>query len=509
MAPWPGRPGPDTDGAMTNVIPFTSRAKLGGDWTTSERERLEDLAARLSSGGAHVSAVFGSTDAGDPWCVVTDENQDVLIHVARIDGQFVIHQAAQDAVQQGDSLWGAFDRILGADWRGDHDDDDVVISLHGRQAQSLLALVAAAGFFFETQQAASHGDDAASPPARHDDHGGASDAAAAALPADHAPRREGLDSPVAQAATTSADAPASASASLAHAEAAAPAPLVETGPAPAHAASSSETLAAAHPATTFAVATGPQFLALHGAGGETLGGGTSLHQVLNGGAGDDVLRGGAGGDTLSGGAGNDLLDGRGAPHGQVDLLDGGAGNDRLVLHNTTVATGGTGADTFVVSTPPAVARTTAPTPAQPSGQPQDHTPAFTQMTGGPATTTPPTTQAQPLGTVTDFKAQDGDRLEFAPGAHVTVVSKTPVADVIDHEMTFATSLARTPIPGVRVGLDFDGDGKEDGYVLLGGADAASFTLDPGKSVAGAAEANPLDHGALQGAHWDNGAFLLA
>ncbi|MDP3593908.1 MAG: calcium-binding protein, partial [Phenylobacterium sp.] len=79
---------------MSNVVPFEPRPSAGGGWTAAERARLSDLADRLSASGAKVEVVYGMTDEGDPWCVIKDENEEVLIHVARINGQFVIHDAS-------------------------------------------------------------------------------------------------------------------------------------------------------------------------------------------------------------------------------------------------------------------------------------------------------------------------------------------------------------------------------------------------------------------------------
>jgi hypothetical protein len=125
-----------------NVIPFGPPAN-SGDWTAAELERLSELSDRLEAQGARVETAYGVSDAGDPWCAITDAQGEVLIHVARIDGRFVIHDAAADAVQDGDSLWSAFDRVLGDVWRDGRKTGDV-IPLH--QAQVLLALVAALAF---------------------------------------------------------------------------------------------------------------------------------------------------------------------------------------------------------------------------------------------------------------------------------------------------------------------------------------------------------------------------
>lgn len=78
------------------------------------------------------------------------------------------------------------------------------------------------------------------------------------------------------------------------------------------------------------------------------GGNDALHGYL----GDDSLDGGAGKDTLFGGHGNDTLSGLapdGAdPAGDIDYLNGGAGDDVIRLGASDIATGGTGADSFIL-----------------------------------------------------------------------------------------------------------------------------------------------------------------
>lgn len=426
---------------MSNVVPFVPRA-AGGDWTAGERERLTELAGKLQAEGAHVDAAYGVSDAGDPWCVITDADDEVLIHVARIDGQFVIHDAAADAIEEDDTLWSAFERLMGPGWRDGRDDNDMVVPL--RQAQSVLALVAAMLFVREFL----HADGQADAPAPAEaGHGAALAQAGAALaiathdvqaaqpavhtpaPEDSSPRRQAL---VARSAETASESPADTT--LAHAEA--PAPAATSAPA----------IAAPLQPMTLAQASIPATgQAMHGGDGG---------QTLHGGAGDDLIVGGRGGDHLIGGGGDDTLIGRGAGPGQVDLLEGGAGNDRIYLAERTVAIGGEGHDTFVLPDPPK--------------------PEAAQAKAGDGAATPSTaTQTTPVtGVVLDFTTDD--RLVF--GQTGKVVSVTTVVDVLDGYHGFAT-LARQPAtPGVQVGIDYDGDGSADTYVLIAGTGATSIKV---------------------------------
>ena len=445
---------------MSNIVPFIPRA-AGGDWTAGERERLSELAGKLTAGGANVDAAYGVSDAGDPWCVITDETDEVLIHVARIDGQFVIHDAAADAVQEEDTLWSAFERLMGPGWR-EHDDDDRVIPL--RQAQSLLALVAALLFVREIahQQDPTPHDDgpdathvaagaeiAALPPSAHEGGVTAPNPQTQA-PEDNSPRRQAL---VAKSAETPSEGAT---------QAASPAP---------------EPVAPHEPAAPLALAQASPALEL---GNIVVGGDGGV--TLTGGAGNDVLLGGKSGDHLIGGAGNDTLIGNGAHVGEIDLLEGGAGDDRLILGARTVAIGGEGHDTFVV---PSLAPT--PEPAKPDAPP-----------------TPPQTS----GVILDFTTED--RLELAPTA--TIVSVTQTADVLSGLHGF-TALAKTPVtPGVNVGIDLDGDGRADTYVLVAGSGTSSLVVTAPKAGSSPAEPTETDHGGIVltgGAHTGAGDWVVS
>lgn len=404
---------------MTNVVPFTPRANAGGGWSAQERARLSELADRLAANGIKVEVVYGVTDEGDPWCVIKDDQEEVLIHVARIDGQFVIHDAAADAIQQGETLWSACDRLLGGDWREAR--EDVVVSLSARQMQTFMAVVVAATFIQQADDAQAavtpQAETAHAPPP-------IMVAAAQAVVADGAdqqrpdllaPEKRPAEGSARTAATLVSDAAAGSE----------PPPVVTAAvePPPASVAAPVET--APEPTSTPILVEAAPIPK----GGETLRGGDG-DDTLQGGDGDDSLLGGAGSDHLYGGDGNDTLDGGVAQQGEVDFLDGGAGDDQIQMTSATIARGGEGADAFVFHGPPA--------------------------TNGL------------LGVVTDFSLGDGDRLVFQGREAATIVSVQPKPDILEgreNAFTAGTNVAKTE-PGVRVGVDLDGDGKEDGYVLL-------------------------------------------
>lgn len=406
---------------MSNVLQFEPRPSAGGGWTAAERARLSDLADRLSADGAKVEVVYGTTDEGDPWCVIKDENEEVLIHVARINGQFVIHDASADAVQEGDTLWSACDRLLGGDWREIR--EDVVVSLSARQVQTFIALVVAGTFIYDIEHAEAAPDTTSDEPAAPAPDLVSVVATEAAQASTEEQRQDLLALQHGPAGDT-APAGLSPEAGTAPAEPmTAPAPLDTSAPdeAPSENEAMVVALAAPLPAST------PGQVIKGSDGDDTLRGGDG-EDTLHGGAGDDSLSGGAGADHLYGGAGADTLDGGGAPVGRFDLLDGGEGDDQIELAPTTLALGGAGADTFVLHDRPA-----------PDGL---------------------------LGMIFDFSAEQGDRLVNTQGKDV--LARPEHGDPTQGGQTLASLATRTPQPGQRVFLDIDGDGQEDGYAFLAG-----------------------------------------
>lgn len=452
---------------MSNVVPFEPRPSAGGGWTAAERERLSELSDRLSANGAKVEVVYGMTDEGDPWCVIKDENEEVLIHVARINGQFVIHDASADSVQEGDTLWSACDRLLGGDWREIR--EDVVVSLSARQVQTFMALVVAGTFIYDIEHAEAAVDvTAAEPPPAAPAL--VSVAAIEAAQASTEEQRQDLlalqQGPNRDVGSPTALAPE-------------PETVLEAADAP-------TTIEPAKPeAPSASEAATPLAAPLHeSAAGLTLTGtdgdddlrGGDGDDTLQGGAGDDSLSGGAGADHLLGGSGADTLDGGGAPEGRFDFLDGGEGDDQIHLAPTTLAAGGAGADTFVL-------------PDRPGADGL-------------------------LGAIFDFSAAQGDRLVNAEGKSVNVVGRTEQTDATELVHTFDSVATHLMVPGQRILLDIDHDGAQDGYVFLAGPGikVPDFAVDimktmpepPVPSLVFVLGPDPLDESAAS-----SGNFLLS
>jgi hypothetical protein len=118
------------------------------------------------------------------------------------------------------------------------------------------------------------------------------------------------------------------------------------------------------------------------------------------------------------------------------------------MNARVVASGGAGADTFLVS----------------AEQPTDKFAAL-------------------LGVVLDYSAANGDHLAVMGDGRMTVVSTASVKDVIaaqvqaldDTAMAQAADVGHA-VSGARIGFDIDGDGREDVFILLGGATSATFRV---------------------------------
>lgn len=431
-----------------DILPFVRTLTQSRDWSPVERDRLEALGAQLAGQAGGIEISFGRTDDGDPWCVVTDEDGEVLVHVARIGGRVIVHRAADDVVQESGDLRTALHSMLGADWQGTALPDPgqpvvVPFAVHGRRAQTLAALVVANAFF-----------EAFDP---------FPDAAHAAMPQDQeeASRRDSLfaaaEAPmVEERATTDGHEVKRRFDVLVAAEAVLPDALTlpqHGAPIPNHGEMHHAAAVAERPANEPAAEPegGVTLMAelvaalqqdqhwdamlIGGAGDDRLVG-SDERDLIMGGDGDDVLLGGLGGDRLIGGNGNDLLDGGPAQEGVVDLLDGGAGDDRLMLNASTVALGGAGADSFIVAAPP---------PAADGGS------------------------SMRLGILLDFTPEAGDRLAFAPGVSPDVTSAVRVEDLLTQAPDlFPATPDVPPMPGFRVGYDFNADGREDGHLLING-----------------------------------------
>lgn len=315
---------------MGDVLNFIRVIRQTGQWTNQEKAELFRLTDALSAESVEIETASGVSDGGDPWFVIYHAvTGDVLVHVARIAGKFVVHEMSRDVLLEGEDLR----RLLGrASGRG----EDLFA-----QAQNVVVLAALAmvvDFYLSTEPAAA---------AQATDRVLEDDAAVTALiPAfnllvDSVPTdisehgvtvRNDNDRPHLAALPVLAESLLSdaghddvrSSSALARTRADMPTeeihhpPLIDI---PAF------LPVTASPASTLTL--------VGGAGNDTLIGGDG-HDLLVGGDGDDLLEGRAGNDTLIGGVGH-------------DTLVGGDGDDTLILEAEDIAFGGAGADNFVVT----------------------------------------------------------------------------------------------------------------------------------------------------------------
>lgn len=304
---------------MGDIVPFIARVRDTGDWSPGERARLEEFGERLAASGARIEVIFGTTDEGDPWCVVKDHNEDVLVHVARIDGRFVVYSAIEDAVAEDTDLHEALRHRL-AD-AVEIPTGQVLPFALPREAQTFVALLVATAFFYETGAL----DSAFDPPAPPAELEAQPDPDQPSATAD---RDEVHERNVVTQGALFAESilPNAVSRELL---AMAPVNLGNELPPPL----SPKDLPQVTPLETTTRQPAAVMLARSEA--------QTAVERLNGEPMGERIVGTSGADTL-----------RGAT---LDTLEGGAGDDRLVLAGAT-AIGGPGADIFVISAPAIMGR---------------------------------------------------------------------------------------------------------------------------------------------------------
>lgn len=430
---------------MGEVLAFAPRPPAG-DWTASERGLLLLLTQHLEKSYGEIDAIFGQTDSGDPWYVVTDANQDVLVHVARIEGQFVVHDAAVDVFHQVGSLWSALRQMLASG--ASEEPAGVVVAFNpaSREAQSFLSLVIAVGLYLELRDAGfgeiGRLDFEGLPRSGDLSFEGVNSKLVAALKLDEGRVGERAQLPppandVAAAPPIKADgikvAPVEThQAGLAGLGLFRVPPVEATKSQPS---SSEQPL----PTQQDAPPPAPQ-------GGETQGF-TGVASVMTGTSNNDKMTGSPDADVIRGGGGDDYINGGGARSG-IDRIDGGAGDDRIVMNARVVASGGEGGDTFLLSAAP----------------PANKVEAL-------------------LGVVLDYSAAKGDQLAVQGKGQMTVVSAETVKNVLAAQQAalgeatahLVSDITHT-VAGARIGFDINGDGREDVFILLGGANTSTFRI---------------------------------
>ncbi|OYQ32659.1 hypothetical protein CHU95_17975 [Niveispirillum lacus] len=305
---------------MGELLNFIRTLRQSGHWTNQEKAELFRLTDSLSADRIEIETAMGISDQGDPWFVIYHaKTGNVLVHVARIGGTFVVHDMSRDLLVEGDDLRRLLNQASGQD-----------LFAEAQNIGVLAALALVVDFYLSTEPAiaAETADaamvDAMAPAALALS---ASPATERPLSFRHAPLPVSTEeSDRSQAGmqtllTRSSDlilADKTLAAELRSADGTRlTVPMSITS-----VLADADTLSLSAPPP-------PPVPALTLRGGE-------MHDLLIGSQGDDLLIGGAGNDTLIGGGGR-------------DTLIGGDGDDMLVIDLLTVAHGGDGADRFVIT----------------------------------------------------------------------------------------------------------------------------------------------------------------
>ena len=96
-----------------NVFAFPSRGKGPQPWTNDELAELYRVVDLLGRAGLAVTTDMGMSDEGDPWFVFCRaDNEEVIAHFARIDGNFVAASIAVDETFRGANFRQIVDRMV-------------------------------------------------------------------------------------------------------------------------------------------------------------------------------------------------------------------------------------------------------------------------------------------------------------------------------------------------------------------------------------------------------------
>jgi hypothetical protein len=87
---------------QSNQVLSFFRASERGDWSQRELEEFYRVEDALTKSGVVISTDRGLTDEGEPWFVFfRQDNEEVIVHFARIDGEYVVASNFTEAVFRG------------------------------------------------------------------------------------------------------------------------------------------------------------------------------------------------------------------------------------------------------------------------------------------------------------------------------------------------------------------------------------------------------------------------
>ena len=91
---------PQLEAAGFQLAP-PKQASSAGDWSNQELADLYRIEAILLQAGIKLTTARGLSDENDPWYVFCREDDEVFVHLARIDGAYVLESPALSAPLQG------------------------------------------------------------------------------------------------------------------------------------------------------------------------------------------------------------------------------------------------------------------------------------------------------------------------------------------------------------------------------------------------------------------------
>jgi hypothetical protein len=91
-----------------------SQADRTCDWTNQELADLYRVEALLAQANVRIETTRGTSDEGDPWFVFCRADGEVFVHLARIDGLYVLDSPKLDVVLSGPSFAALIDRFANA-----------------------------------------------------------------------------------------------------------------------------------------------------------------------------------------------------------------------------------------------------------------------------------------------------------------------------------------------------------------------------------------------------------
>jgi len=143
---------------LSKVLPFRKTKANAVGWRPDDLAECYRVVDLLSRSGLPISIDSGLTDEGEPWAIILrDDTGDVLLHMARLDGTFVVVSAAGPIAQRGESLRAVLDAAvqtggLAMLTRHSPSRDSEILRLH--PAALLAAFIATALVHTQTSQAA-------------------------------------------------------------------------------------------------------------------------------------------------------------------------------------------------------------------------------------------------------------------------------------------------------------------------------------------------------------------